>query len=393
MKLPAGVGARPVSSEERAGQQGAVHERTSRAPLLVALVVVFALAIAVRIRGLFDGIPYAVGIDEPAILERVLRMLQTGDWNPHFFDYPALVFYLQAVVGYLRYLDGLGTHEWSTLAAVDAASLYPAARLLAVAIALAGIYWTYLAGRELESRRLGLVAAAQVAVFPQLVRDSHYVLTDVPATSFVMLALWLAFRAARTSTVSSYALAGAAAGLAAAAKYNGGFVLVAILVLWAAYDHRSPDFRKPVAAVAGVGVVFFAANPYVLLDWAGFRQQFAELVGRYTASRVFIEPVWLTYLKHLSRPGAGWLPAVAAGLVLGLFTGRRRREWLAVTVFVLGYFCVLATHAPVFARYTLPMIPALCLLAALPVVRLAESLAGRLGGRLVPAAVLLAGAL
>ena len=31
-------------------------------------------------------------------MERAVRMMQTGDFNPHFFDYPTLYMYVQAVV-------------------------------------------------------------------------------------------------------------------------------------------------------------------------------------------------------------------------------------------------------------------------------------------------------
>ena len=47
---------------------------------------------------------FAIGVDEPQIMERVVRMMKTGDFNPHFFDYPSLYIYVQLVVAVLRYL-------------------------------------------------------------------------------------------------------------------------------------------------------------------------------------------------------------------------------------------------------------------------------------------------
>ena len=40
----------------------------------------------------------ALGVDEPEVMERAVRMMKTGDFNPHFFDYPSLYMYVQAVV-------------------------------------------------------------------------------------------------------------------------------------------------------------------------------------------------------------------------------------------------------------------------------------------------------
>src|SRR4051812_38880027 len=58
------------------------------------LVAVLAVAATVRCWGFRSGVPFAVGVDEPAVVDRALRILRTGDWNPHVFDYPTLVIYL-----------------------------------------------------------------------------------------------------------------------------------------------------------------------------------------------------------------------------------------------------------------------------------------------------------
>jgi hypothetical protein len=39
-------------------------------------------------------VPFAVDPAEPAVVNRVLRILSTGDWNPHVFDSPTLVLYV-----------------------------------------------------------------------------------------------------------------------------------------------------------------------------------------------------------------------------------------------------------------------------------------------------------
>ena len=52
------------------------------------------------------GIPFALGVDEPEVMERAVGMMKTGDFNPHFFDYPALYMYMQALVAVVRFLVG-----------------------------------------------------------------------------------------------------------------------------------------------------------------------------------------------------------------------------------------------------------------------------------------------
>ena len=57
-----------------------------------------------------------LGVDEPEVMDRAVRMVQTGDFNPHFFDYPSLYMYVQAAVVVARFLFGAMRGEWSSLA-------------------------------------------------------------------------------------------------------------------------------------------------------------------------------------------------------------------------------------------------------------------------------------
>src|SRR6187402_2621184 len=102
-----------------------------RAGELAILAVVLAAATAARLWYLDAGVPHSVGIDEPQIVDRALRILRTGDWNPHIFDYPTLVIYLQAMVDILRFLWGALKGEWGSLDAYPIEAAYQAGRFVA----------------------------------------------------------------------------------------------------------------------------------------------------------------------------------------------------------------------------------------------------------------------
>src|SRR5262249_46058370 len=159
------------------------------------------------------GVPYAVGIDEPIVVDHALRILRTGDWNPHVFNYPTLVIYLQAALDIVRFLFGAVAGEWSSLDGLTMTAVYPTGRVGAALIGGTGVWLTYRLGVELGSRPVALLAAALMAVRPMHVRESHFVLTDVPMTALMTLAMWLMLRAGRRSTPRAYAWAGAACGL------------------------------------------------------------------------------------------------------------------------------------------------------------------------------------
>ena len=64
------------------------------------------IAAVLRLSHIGIGIPHNVGVDEPQIMNRVVAMMRTGDFNPHFFDWPSLTFYLNLVVSCLVFMGG-----------------------------------------------------------------------------------------------------------------------------------------------------------------------------------------------------------------------------------------------------------------------------------------------
>jgi 4-amino-4-deoxy-L-arabinose transferase-like glycosyltransferase len=339
--------------------------RVSEAAMLAAILAIAAVA---RLWAIRAGVPHAVGIDEPQIADRVLRIMHTGDWNPHIFDYPTLSVYLYTIVAIVRFLVGATRGEWSSLDAFDVAAVYGAGRIVAALIGVATVGLTYLLGRRLASRRVAAIGALLFAVFPMHVRESHFMLTDVPVTALMTLTLWLSACAAEQRRASTYAAAGAAGGLAAAAKYNGVVACVAVLITWLLNERRSAQrWRILGAAAAGAAVAFVLACPYALLDLPAFLDGFAGQLSRFSTPSGHGDPSWLLYLKHLALSGRMWLPLAGAGILIVLARRPDRTRWGGVVAFTFAYYYTLSTHSHVFGRYALPLGPPLCLLAAVTI--------------------------
>lgn len=246
------------------------------------------------------------------------------------------------------------------------------------------MWLTYRIGVEIGSRSLGLLAAAQFAVLPMHVRESHFALTDVSVTMLTTMSVLLSMRAARLRSGAAYGLAGAACGLAAAAKYNGAVALVAPALVWVMHERTAADRgRKAVLLVAGACAAFLLTVPYALFDLPTFLSGFAAQAARFSAGRVGAEPAWALYLKHLALMGRFWLPVAAVGLLVLVARRATRLRAAPVVAFGLAYFYVLATHPLVFARYALPLLPVVCILAAAPVVELVRASAAFRQGRYV----------
>src|SRR5450756_2797594 len=79
------------------------HTATDMRKSVLVIGLIMAVAAVLRFWGIGGGLPSSLGVDEPQIMIRSLTMVKTGDFNPHFFDYPGLYLYLQAAVICLLY--------------------------------------------------------------------------------------------------------------------------------------------------------------------------------------------------------------------------------------------------------------------------------------------------
>ena len=342
-------------------------------PSRLGIVLALLAAAMLRFWALPQGVPCCVGVDEPEVMLRAVRMMKMGDFSPqHFFDYPTLYMYVQAAVAVLRFVTGAMRGLWHGLAEAPTEEFYVWGRAVTALLGTATVWLVYRAGMRWGGRT-ALLAAVMLAVMPLHVRESHYVLTDVPTAFFVVLTLLLSLRAQERSTLWTFALAGAAAGLAGATKYNG--VLAVLMPLLACV--MTPALRPSRAAgilwiLGGTLTAFLCAAPYTFLDLPNFLNQFARLTSEYRAPATTPEPIWQIYLKHLRNafypPGS---VIVIGGIALAfcrIWTGPDRTKWVLAAVFPLVYFRFVSNQNINYARYLLPLVPFLSILAAAAVV-------------------------
>jgi 4-amino-4-deoxy-L-arabinose transferase-like glycosyltransferase len=344
----------------------------------LGLYAALLAALLARVWALNAHLPFSPGVDEPEVMERAVRMMKTGDLNPHFFDYPSLYMYVEAIASTLRFLYGAMHGRWAGLAQAPTEEFYLWGRAVTAMLGTAtvgllyrvGLYW---------NRRTALLAAAMLALMPLHVRESHYTLTDVPSTFFVTLTLLLSLRAHERATVWAFALAGAAAGLAGATKYNAGLAcLMPIIACALTRSMRPSRGRAMMWVLLGAVVAFLVAAPYTLLDLPHFLNGFARLASDYRLPLAGADPVWVRELKSL-RIALGWpgsvmvLIGIAAALA-GLFIGPGRMKWLLVLMFPVVYFYFVSRQNLFFARYLLPLVPPLSLLGAAGVVWIVDAL-------------------
>jgi 4-amino-4-deoxy-L-arabinose transferase-like glycosyltransferase len=372
----------PASSGNR-------HARTG-------LLLVLVAAAVLRLRGLKHGIPFQVDPDEHEIFERAVRMMKTGDLNPHFFEVPSLYIYVQLITAIARFVTGAAAGAWGSLGQVTTFEFYPWGRAVAAIAGTATVWAIYNAGLRWSSRT-ALLAAALLAVMPIHVRESHFAVTGIPMTFFVTLTFLLSVRAGERTTTPAFALAGAAAGLATASQYSGVLALVLPLVACVMTPSTAPArLHAALATVAGCVAAFFIAAPYTLLDLPMFLNQFAGHAAMYGEHGAGGQ-IAVVSLQHL-RDGFHWPASLLAviGLGLGIVaigTGRERLKWTIVISFPLLYFWFGSRQPMVVGRQLLSVVPFLALLAAAAVTgivdRMPRSLVPRVWRRAIAAVLVL----
>jgi 4-amino-4-deoxy-L-arabinose transferase-like glycosyltransferase len=301
----------------------------------LALAALFAGAAALRLVGIRYGLPFPLlNPDEANIVPRAWLIANAGGFDPGWFDYPSLLLYVLAPF-----------QMWA-----DEPD-YLAARLVLVALSVAGIAAAWWLGRRAYGFLAGFVAAAVTAVATAHVEYSRMAVTDVPLT--LGIAVTLAFLVRRQLVP-----AGIAIGLTAAFKYPGFVLLVPLVVAgWGRW-------RRLAVAATLAPAAFLAASPY-------FAVHLGEAVGDVLRVQRDGRRGWLgfesdhwtpiAFVDRLWESVGPVLLIALGGLAIAL--ARRTLADRVLAAFVVAYFLTLMPLDAHFDRYVLPLVPPLGALA------------------------------
>ncbi len=317
------------------------------------------------------GLDHEVGelfyLDEGTYSHHAAR-INSGEILQKDFVYPHLLYYLDAFVLWMAWLFQEGVA--AGIGALYGLDDWQAARrlLLRLVPALAGaatVLPIHALGRRLAGPAAGAVGGLLIVFSPLYNDGSHLGICDVPSAFFAALCLATTGRLVEREDASWYLLAGAAAGLAAAAKYPAGLVAVAPAAAWLRWRLRDRRFHPglPVAALAGIGT-FVGANPGLLAyperAWGGPR---GVLFGvfQYSGEGWFgaVPPSSALWYAGQLAWSFGW-PLLVIGLAgLALLPADRRRVLLWLLPFPVLYLGLLVALDVVVARNLYPALPPL----------------------------------
>ncbi|HEY7829965.1 MAG TPA: glycosyltransferase family 39 protein [Solirubrobacteraceae bacterium] len=361
-----------------------MHAARSRRGWL-ALAAILVGALALRLWGIAQGLPYAYNSDENAHFAPKAIAMFSGGLNPGYFANPPAFTYLLHVL-YAAWFGGGAAARHALVA--HPTEVFVLGRVAAALLGTLAVWLLYLVGTRLFTRAVGLLAAALEAVAFLPVFYAHLALNDVPTLAPLTLALLGAAGVLRKGRRRDYLMAGIGLGLGCATKYTAGIVVLPMLAAAACQYLDAPQVRARVAvgmALAGAAALasFLIANPYALLDFNAFHAELnhqSQLSGEAQGKLGAGHEGGVRYYLWSLTWGLGWLPALAAlGGTVTVWRKEERLGWLLVPAPLL-FLAFMGLQGRYFGRWLLPIFPIVCLLAAFFTLQAVEALAVRSKG-------------
>ncbi|MBN1639780.1 MAG: glycosyltransferase family 39 protein [Anaerolineae bacterium] len=359
----------------------------------VSLGLILCLGLFLRLWRLDYGqeLPYLAHTDEPTQYNPALRIIKSGDLNPHFFNYPSLTIYLNALVMYAGYgvgrlagafqsLDDLQPIRTVEMAVgvVGTPSMLLLGRATTALLGTATVGVVYAAAHYLSRRKWVPVAVAlMLAISSAHVRFSHYMTVDVIATFFAVACVAACTAALYTRAPRYLWIAALCGGLAASSKYN--YAVLAAPVGLTAVIAVQGGWGRRVAHLAAAGALYVLAfaltSPYVLLDFRSASAGIAGEIRHYATGHLGVtgnSMVW--YLSYLWSVNPAYLLLGVPGLALVAW--RRRSHALPLVVTTLTYLLLIGNQAVHFDRNVLPVMVLLMVSAGACLEALADWMPG-----------------
>jgi len=336
------------------------------------LFAALAAAVALRLAGICWGLPAQFNADEPHVVNLAVSF-GGGSLRPYAFKYPSFWPYLLACAYGVYFLcwsvlglrgsvaDFVGLYGWHP------EGFYLIGRFLAAGFSLGALFWLWRAEKEEAGPGRAPWAALLLAFAPVVNEAAHSCKPDMLMFFFACAAWRFALRFQREGERRDCRLCGAMLGLAASSQFTAVPAALLLPLAWGLGARRLPA-RWLGEGAACAAAAFFAASPYILLDWRNFwfwtsMRSPAALAAMGDWSRMDVARQVVSNLAGFA--GAWSLAGAAALLGLAAFLRAQPRRAALLGLPILAYFLILIRNPDGgWPRYLLAVLPGWALLAA-----------------------------
>ena len=337
----------------------------------VLLVFMLLAAFFIRYKGITFGFPMITYHDEKKIVNRALNILETGDMNPHFFNYPTGYIYTQAALFGLMDIGIKIAGDPDGIKNVDQTTIYFAGRFLTILLSIGTIFIVYIIGTLLAGRTGGLVAGVFTAFSFLHVSNSFLVTVDSPMAFWCMLSFLMALLIIEKGPkFRYYVLAAIFAGFAVGSKYTA-FIIVLPLIYAHLYSNsfsikKSID-KKIILTLLLVVLVFLLTTPYAILDFDTFKKDLFFESRHYSTDHPGAASAANSYKSYFLFliDGFGLIPFILSIFGIAYLMVKDKKKGLFLLIFPLLFFLFIGRYKVHFPRNLLAIIPFLSIFGGL----------------------------
>lgn len=297
------------------------------------------------------------------------------NFNPQFFNYPALTFYIQFIAQVIHFVIGniLGIYPNINSFGVSPSPLVITARLVDVMFDLLTILMVYKIAIEIWDKKTALIASFLLVLNPLHISLAHQIQVDTILTFFCISSLLYTYRIYKSGDRKSYIFAGILISLAAASKYTGAFLLFAMI---GAHLLRKNSFKEMIRSLNDPAlyisififiIIFLLLNPFILLNSEKFQKDFSFEQAHIATGHLGIVSSKSTFDFYFLNVLPSALGVVGLLLCIGQIIYliiKRKKDELVLLLFPVFYFIIISTWEMRAERYILPIIPYLILITS-----------------------------
>ena len=361
-----------------------IFQRITRQTVLEALgfFVIIGIGAYLRFRGIRNLELLGPTVDEPILVDPVLRMLRTGSYDFVNYEYGGVYFYVLAIAFILMIFRSVSHFWYRNISEIPDVAYYTAGRMTTAFFSLAIVACTYGIARKYFGK-IPAIAASLVLTFSALsFTVAHEVRLDFALALWILLAHWFFLRILDEPSSLNYAIAGIFCGLAIGTKYTVVTIFISFLIAHAlSKKGKWLDWNLLLGLFCGIAV-YILTNLYALIHLNTFLIRLSIAVYHnlnpqhwsHTSNRA------LEYTFVLITQGIGLAALIAALITLPRIFSRSAEasrpgaaevgngrpasdRFLLLWTFPLLHLLFLGSYPSGFARYIIPVLPLLSILA------------------------------
>lgn len=334
------------------------------------------------------AMPYPGHVDEQYISDPAIRILKTGDFNPHRFTYPTLPLYITTAAMSMGYVLAASHLELINTAEIGSSCfpyythskvVLPAKFLLAILSVIAALFMGIMAFQIFENYYLLFFVPLVISLSDIYFLYSHkYLNVDIVGTFFIVtLYFYLFYFFKKDTNLTKAVIPGFLCGLVIACKYSLFFIVIPPILTVLFFSKKQRIYRISLIFCFML-LGFFLAVPYSLLDFSTFLNDIGNMGYHYKSGHQGFEgipgiPQLVYYLKVLIGDFGYWTVLFAA---VGLITAAVKtwKKTLVLLSFPLSLLIYMSLQKVHFIRNILALYGFYALFAAIGILGLYELL-------------------